>query len=417
VTHFLSSNRDPNVLIVGASTRAAAHSAIRAGFSPTCADLFADADLRACARVIEVMGYPRGLVAAAAAAPAGPWMYTGGLENHPGLVARISASRPLWGNGSEVLRAIRDPWHVRQLLDNAGLPSLDVWPHRSAPPGADGRWMIKPLHGAAGRGIRIWDRQLPSCTALREADYFQERRAGSAVSAIYLATPQQTSMLGVTRQLVGIPEVHAPPFAWCGTITPIQLPGVVVEMIQNVGQHLGRVAGLKGLFGCDYLVDDAGAWLTELNPRYPASTELVERVLQAPLLDWHRRACESFDAGPPFLVPPYLVVPPSVGCFATPPEGGTPARPPEVGTTSAGVLGKIVLYADRNWLAPDLTRFICRPMMSDGWLGQSATLPYIADIPVPGARIQRGQPICTLFARAATEAECLQTLIRRAARL
>jgi predicted ATP-grasp superfamily ATP-dependent carboligase len=322
-------------------------------------------------------------------------------------VARISASRPLWGNGSEVLRAIRDPWHVRQLLDNAGLPSLDVWPHRSAPPGADGRWMIKPLHGAAGRGIRIWDRQLPSCTALREADYFQERRAGSAVSAIYLATPQQTSMLGVTRQLVGIPEVHAPPFAWCGTITPIQLPGVVVEMIQNVGQHLGRVAGLKGLFGCDYLVDDAGAWLTEVNPRYPASTELVEGVLQAPLLDWHRRACESFGGGPPIVVPP---------------SGGWGAAPAEGGLTSAGVLGKIILYADRDCLAPDLTRFIFRSSRSavvtdDGWPGQSATLPYIADIPVPGTRIQRGQPICTLFARAETEDDCLRKLIRRSTRI
>src|SRR5260370_1930565 len=162
------------VFILGASTRAAAHSAIRAGFSPICADLFADADLRTCARVIEVVDYPRGLIAAAAAAPAVPWMYTGGLENHPGLVARILASRPLWGNGPDVLHRIRDPWYVRHLLDEAGLPSLDVWPRHSAPPGADGRWMIKPLHGAAGRGIRIWDRQLPSCTALREAHYFQE---------------------------------------------------------------------------------------------------------------------------------------------------------------------------------------------------------------------------------------------------
>jgi predicted ATP-grasp superfamily ATP-dependent carboligase len=399
----------PHVLILGASTRAAAHSAIRAGFSPICADLFADADLRICARVIEVADYPRGLIEAAAAAPTCPWLYTGGLENHPGVVARISASRSLWGNGCEALRVVRDPWHVRQMLDHAGLPSLDVWPRHSGPPGSDGRWIAKPLHGAAGRGIRLWDRQHATGMALREAHYFQEYRPGSPVSAIYLATRQHTSMLGITRQVVGLQEVHAPPFAWCGTITPIQLPAVIVETIRNVGQHLGRAAGLKGLFGCDFLIDDAGAWLTEVNPRYPASTELVERVLQAPLLDWHRRACENFDGGPSF------VVPPSGDCCSTPPEGGA---------MSAGVLGKIVLYADRDGLAPDLTRFITRQTTSGGWPGQSnekpvarATLPYIADIPFPRSKIARGQPFCTLFARAATEAECLAKLLRRAARL
>ena len=55
----------PSVLILGASTRAAAQSAIRAGLRPICADLFADLDLRDCARVLDVDDYPHGLAAAA----------------------------------------------------------------------------------------------------------------------------------------------------------------------------------------------------------------------------------------------------------------------------------------------------------------------------------------------------------------
>jgi predicted ATP-grasp superfamily ATP-dependent carboligase len=399
-----------NVLILGASTRAAAHSAIRAGLTPICADFFADADLRSCAQVVEVDDYPRGLIAAAARAPACPWIYTGGLENHPNLVARISADRRLWGNGSAALRAIRDPWQIADLLSTAGLPACRVWPRNaSSPPAADGRWMLKPFRGAAGRGIRVWDRQLDSCTALRESHYFQERRAGSPVSSLFLAARHDTLLLGITRQLVGLEEVHAPPFAWCGTMTPIRLPATVTNQIESVGRHLGRSVGLRGLFGCDFLVDEAGAWLTEVNPRYPASTELVECTLTAPLLDWHRRACESFcDEREPFVVPPSLVVPPSGGFPVTPPEGGTPIRPPEGGTTSAAVLGKIVLYADRDLVAPDLTRFISRHFYC---------LPYIADIPVPGTRIERSQPICTVFARAETEVGCVHKLIRRSARI
>jgi hypothetical protein len=133
---------------------------------------------------------------------------------------------------------------------------------------------------------------------------------------------------------------------------------------------------------------------------------------------------------------------------------------------NAGVLGKIVLYADRDFVAPDLTRFNCRPGVS-GWPGQSnenpaaraksgcegpaaahrtvgdapedqraleypglpfgptlfasvpapATLPYMADIPLPGSKIVRGQPICTLFARAETVPDCLRKLIRRSKRI
>src|SRR5262245_48368054 len=116
------------VLIVGASTRAAAQSALRAGLVPICADLFAGLDLPACARVLEVPDYPQGLAAAAAQVPDCPWMYTGGMENHPELVARISKSRRLWGNGPEVVRRVRDPWLLGEMLAQAGLPALRVWP-------------------------------------------------------------------------------------------------------------------------------------------------------------------------------------------------------------------------------------------------------------------------------------------------
>src|SRR5260221_9821133 len=149
------------VLILGASTRAAAQSALRAGLSPICADLFCAQDLARSAQVLRVADSPQGLVAAAVAAPAAPWMYTGGLENHPRIVEQVSRSRPLWGNAGDVLRRIRDPWHVADVLVGHGLPACRVWPHDRTLPAADGGWMLKPLRGAAGRGVRIWDDRCP----------------------------------------------------------------------------------------------------------------------------------------------------------------------------------------------------------------------------------------------------------------
>lgn len=379
-----------SLLIVGASTRAAAHSAIRAGWRPCCADLFADADLTAIAQVIEVADYPHGLIAAAESAPPGPWIFTGGMENHPGLVAKISRNRPLWGNGPAELKSSRDPWFIHQLLIDAGLPALNVWPRASSPPSV-GTWMRKPLRGSAGRGISVWDESARSAVKRSEPCCFQRRADGIPISAVFIADANGVRLAGVTRQLIGLPEVNAPPFAWCGTIAPFPVATDVRSRIADIGRAIGRACRLRGLFGCDFLLDGDVPWLTEVNPRYTAAVELVESLSGIPLLEAHIAACASFDRD----------------------SAGTLQRPmsdepkPADGVRLEAIHGKIVLYADVDLVARDLTRWIHTP--------QPDRLPFVADIPRPGQRIPRSQPVCTLFARAHTETECEQKLLRRAA--
>ena len=96
-----------SITIVGASARAAAQSALRAGLRPFAGDLFADADLAGACPTVQVPQYPDGLEGLLASAPAGGWMYTGALENHPDLVDRLAEMRPLWGNRGDVLRRVR----------------------------------------------------------------------------------------------------------------------------------------------------------------------------------------------------------------------------------------------------------------------------------------------------------------------
>ena len=146
---------EESLIIVGASARAAAFSALRAGLRPCCFDLFADADLRARCHVeaIPAREYPRSLPGQVAGAPPGPWLYTGGPENHPEIVARIARDRPLLGNDAEVLRLVRDPVFVSNLLRSAGLPYAEV----SLREPDDGRaWLAKPCASAGGTGIRVW---------------------------------------------------------------------------------------------------------------------------------------------------------------------------------------------------------------------------------------------------------------------
>jgi predicted ATP-grasp superfamily ATP-dependent carboligase len=143
-------------VILGASTRAAAQSAWRAGLQPWCADVFADADLRRLCPVrhVPLARYPAGLLDALADAPPGPVLYTGALENYPRLLQRID--RPLWGNPPAVVRRVRDPQRLAETLRAAGLPSLAV---RTAPVADGGHWLLKPRRGAGGQGIALYTGQ------------------------------------------------------------------------------------------------------------------------------------------------------------------------------------------------------------------------------------------------------------------
>ena len=83
------------LLIVGASTRGAAASAVRAGYTPYCIDLFADRDLVEIASVKRCPhdDYPQAIVSLLdrwqkdkqGPTPNTPWIYTGAIENHPTL--------------------------------------------------------------------------------------------------------------------------------------------------------------------------------------------------------------------------------------------------------------------------------------------------------------------------------------------
>src|SRR5262245_22640430 len=107
--------------IVGASARAAAFSALRADYEVVAADLFADVDLRRSCRAGRVNRYPEGLEDWLEKTACDGWMYTGALENHPRLVQRMAAIRPLLGNDLEALAAVRDPLRLQEVFGEVGV--------------------------------------------------------------------------------------------------------------------------------------------------------------------------------------------------------------------------------------------------------------------------------------------------------
>ncbi|MCE9524855.1 MAG: ATP-grasp domain-containing protein, partial [Planctomycetales bacterium] len=298
-------NFPQRIWLVGGSVRSAAGSALRAGWQTICTDFFADADLRRLAQVEPVEHYPAGLVKLADMLPPGPWMYTGGLENHPEIVAAISRRHSLWGNNADSLHRARDPFLLADVLNRAGLPTLAV---RQAAPEDNQRWLRKPVLGSGGCGITEWhaksnsQRPRPSLPyespEIKSGSYYQKHVTGESISALFLSWPGETRLLEVTAQLTGVPEVHAPQFRWCGNIATLPISDECHKVITRIGETVAEACFLRGLFGCDFILSDDGTpWLTEVNPRYTGSVELVEFLRKTPLLDWHRRACALAEQG------------------------------------------------------------------------------------------------------------------------
>ena len=190
-----------DVLIFGASCRAAAFSALRAGLRPRCADYFADRDLAAICQVdrIDSRQPRREFTALAESLPASRWFYTGSFENHPAWVEQIARKHRLWGAGGLALRKVRDPIRVAAVLEEQGIASLAV---RRDPNGLprDGSWLIKPLRSGGGRDIRPLTADVDQ---LSGSVYFQERIDGPSFSALYIGEPDGSRLVGVTQQLLG----------------------------------------------------------------------------------------------------------------------------------------------------------------------------------------------------------------------
>jgi predicted ATP-grasp superfamily ATP-dependent carboligase len=332
--------------------------------------LFGDADLqRVCAcRVVSGAAYPGAFLEAARQAPAGPWFYTGALENHPRWIDAIARERPLWGNSAEVVRQVRSPVRVAEILGRADLPCpavAETWPLSEST-----TWLIKPRLSAGGANIQRW-----SGHPVPRSFYAQEWIEGEDCSALFVGCLDNSAMfLGATRQLIGLPWLYAGAFRYCGSVGPLNLAATTCTRLQQLGDVLTKAFCLRGFFGVDFILKDDVPWPVEINPRYTASIEVLERATGTCLFSHHREA------------------------FA--PGGRAP--PPK----SRGFCGKAILFARDTLCFPAEGPW--RESLHHSW-AQSAGPDY-ADIPHPQSRIDKGHPVLTLFAHADREADCREIL-------
>jgi predicted ATP-grasp superfamily ATP-dependent carboligase len=383
-----------HVLIAGVSTRAAAESAARAGFAVTAIDAFGDLDQHPSARVLSLA---RNFTARAAALMAqtvecDAVVYLSNFENHPKAITTLATGRALWGNSPETVRRVRDPLVLAEALRRRGFAAPRVYVgsgfSRTAtderlrlkpePTSMNDKWLVKPLASGGGQRIRFWDR----ATSVPRGCYLQEFIDGPSGSIVFVAAGGCAAPLAVSRQLVGEPAFGAAGFEYCGNILTAAPEHKAPESsfliaASALAQAVVAEFGLVGVNGIDFIARDGRPWAIEVNPRWSASMELVERAYGLSVFEAHASAC-------------------------------TAGRLPEFNLVqargSASAFGKAVMYARRDVTVGD----------TQTW---RANGDDVRDIPHPGEHISAGRPVCTVFAAGSDAARCHDALVRRAARV
>jgi len=349
------------ILILGASARAAADSVRRAGHVPRCVDLFADSDLAQWCHCERVAEYPVGLKEKACELPPTEWLYTGGIENYPDTVEHVSARHTLCGNSADVLRRVRDPGQLARALADGRVP-MPITKLNADHLGKQHRWLRKPKYSSGGMGIDWHDSTKMDRKPSLNKNYFQQYIDGKPYAAVFVAAGGKSLLLGVTKQILGNEWTGAGPFQYAGSVGPIAMSVSQTATLARMGDCLAGTFALEGLFGVDFIGDGEKLWPLEVNPRYTASVEILERALGTSAISLHLAAC--LDGKLPEVVP----------------------------DEHKGIChGKAILFArssieiSADWSQRALDR------ASREW-------PQLADIPHGGTLIQPGEPVVTLFA-------------------
>jgi len=365
--HSISSREPRPALIVALSGRALAAAAAHAGERAIVLDLFGDCDTAEHAHACEALpraphGFARDAVLAAVARRADAvrgLVYGAGFEHDPALLDALSVRVPLLGNAPRSVAAAKDPLGFAALLTRLGLPHP---PTTRAPPRGEG-WLRKRIGGSGGWHIAPVDAAVPEAGA-----YFQQRVAGHAVSAAFVADGRSARVLGFSEQWTA--GDAAAMFRYGGCAGPLALPAALAAGIEAACDAIAAALGLVGLNSLDLLIDGERWHVIEVNPRPGASLDIFDGLCGASLWRMHLDGV----------------------------AGRLPSLPPAApaGSRAAGIV-----YASRRVVIPDKM----------DWPSWSA------DRGADGTIVDRGEPLCTVRAEAATTSAARARVEERGTRL
>jgi uncharacterized protein len=209
-----------------------------------------------------------------------------GFECYPESLYYLDSRLIMLGNAPDVFARQLDKPAFFSALDRLNILYPEVV---FSAPGSTDNWLLKPMQGQGGIGIKHYDAADDEATA---PVYWQRFQAGTPYSALFLADGRQAQIVGFNRQW-SVRLSGTQGFVFSGVINNADLPDEYKAEITHWLQQMVPEFGLKGLNSLDFIHADHSNYVLEINPRPSASMQLYDRDL----LSRHIQVCtESVEA-------------------------------------------------------------------------------------------------------------------------
>jgi predicted ATP-grasp superfamily ATP-dependent carboligase len=371
----------PRLVIVGASVRSAAQCAVRAGFQILAIDQFMDRDLAELGQVASLQS-----LSAIEESTWQPWigspvLLCGGMENRLQEVEHLLHRGVIGCLPLEILRELRrvDSWS--RWAHGSGLQWPETIEGSVKPPNREYPWLVKSRSSAGGLGVRFWHGE-----SLDSFEYVQQWVEGDCLGVTFWSDQQESRIVGCMASWAADAFDGPLPFLYRGSVGPIELTDEESRVLAGFAERVRTETGLIGVWEADFVRNQHGWWLLEINPRWTSSMELLEVVHHVSLVEKHVATIAGVTQS----------IQPSFR------QKRLQKNHPH---TNPGVIGKVIHYA-----AVDIhpTESMLQRLWNHRWDGTWDALGETnrtADIPATRAAIPRGYPICTEYAVGGTIAE------------
>ena len=165
----------------------------------------------------------------------------------------------------------------------------------------DIQFILKPLQGSGGYDINLLGNDTD--IKLNDSEFIlQEYVDGVSLSSSLLATKSDSKTIINTRLLTEHDFGKPDSFIYIGNILPLTSKSIMAnfddmdkinETMNETSESLADEFDLIGSNGVDYILNENGLYVIEINPRLQGTFECVEMSLGINMLEAHIKACKG----------------------------------------------------------------------------------------------------------------------------
>ena len=163
------------------------------------------------------------------------------------------------------------------------------------------QFILKPLQGSGGYDINLLNNDKTS--ELNGDDFIlQEYVAGINLSSSVLSSEDESKTIVNSRLLTMNDFGNKNSFIYIGNILPLTDKSIMAEVedinkitseMKTTSENLIEKFNLIGSNGVDYILNEKGLYVIEVNPRIQGTFECVEKTFGINMLEAHINACKG----------------------------------------------------------------------------------------------------------------------------